>query len=286
LVTAEGNPQVPSQTTDRATPISMPPRPVLASMWEATRLLVDEGSCDVAVNLAYDWLPMFLTPFLGAPIVHLVSMGSMNDAMDAVIADTARRFPGSCAVHSRAQADTFTSPDPDTPDRLVPVGNGLDVDRYRPAAHADHLAFVGRISPEKGLEDAVAAALATGRELRVYGLLQDEPYWRKCLQLAPHLVSFGGFLPTAQLADELATAAALIVTPRWVEAFGNVAMEALACGVPVVAYDRGGPAEIVTDGVTGFVVPAGDVDALAAAVGRIGSIDRSACRRSAGPPRS
>ena len=71
------------------------------------------------------------------------------------------------------------------------------------------------------------------------------------------------------------------MTPRWVEAFGNVAVEAMACGVPVIAYRRGGPAEIVVDGVTGFLVEPDDVDGLAAAIGRIGEIDRSACRRQA-----
>ena len=69
------------------------------------------------------------------------------------------------------------------------------------------------------------------------------------------------------------------MTPAWVEAFGNVAIEAMATGVPVVAYDRGGPAEIITDGETGFVVPADDVDALIGAVARIDTIRRISCRQ-------
>jgi UDP-glucose:tetrahydrobiopterin glucosyltransferase len=280
LVLAHGQAQVPSQTTDRQTPITLPASPVLGAMWDEVHRLVADGETDVVVNLAYDWLPLYLTPYLvsaGVKVAHLVSMGSLNDAMDDIVTATAFRFPQSCAVHSRAQADTFPAPD-----QFVIVGNGLDVTRYRPVARpGDHLAFVGRISPEKGLEDAVEAAWTTGRKLRVYGLLQDEPYWRKCVSLAPDLVSYGGFLPTDELAVELATAAALIVTPKWVEAFGNVAMEALACGVPVLAYDRGGPAEIVSDGQNGWIVPADDVRALTEAIGRIDAIDRSTCRRSA-----
>ena len=69
------------------------------------------------------------------------------------------------------------------------------------------------------------------------------------------------------------------MTPKWVEAFGNVAIEAMATGVPVITYDRGGPAEIVIDGETGFVVPVDDVAALVAAVERIETIDRTMCRR-------
>ena len=65
----------------------------------------------------------------------------------------------------------------------------------------------------------------------------------------------------------------------WVEAFGNVVAEALACGVPVVAYGRGGPAEIVRDGETGFVVD-GEHE-MAEAIGRLGEIDPRRCRESA-----
>ena len=58
-----------------------------------------------------------------------------------------------------------------------------------------------------------------------------------------------------------------------------MAIEAMACGVPVIAYRRGGPAEIVVDGVTGFLVEPDDIAGMTAAVGRIGEIDRAACRR-------
>jgi UDP-glucose:tetrahydrobiopterin glucosyltransferase len=69
------------------------------------------------------------------------------------------------------------------------------------------------------------------------------------------------------------------MAPKWVEAFGNVAIEAMACGVPVIAYRRGGPAEIVVDGRTGFLVEPDDIDALVAAIARIGELDRVACRQ-------
>jgi UDP-glucose:tetrahydrobiopterin glucosyltransferase len=73
----------------------------------------------------------------------------------------------------------------------------------------------------------------------------------------------------------------MLMTPRWVEAFGNVAIEALACGVPVIAYRRGGPAEIVTDGKTGFLVEPDSVDGLVAAIERLDKIDRADCRHAA-----
>ena len=71
------------------------------------------------------------------------------------------------------------------------------------------------------------------------------------------------------------------MTPRWVEAFGNVAIEALACGVPVIAYRRGGPAEIITDGKTGFLVEPDSVAGLVEAIGKLSEIDRADCRHAA-----
>jgi UDP-glucose:tetrahydrobiopterin glucosyltransferase len=71
------------------------------------------------------------------------------------------------------------------------------------------------------------------------------------------------------------------MTPRWVEAFGNVAMEALACGVPVISYRRGGPIEIIKDGKTGFLVEPDSVDGLVDAIAHLNQIDRLACRQQA-----
>jgi UDP-glucose:tetrahydrobiopterin glucosyltransferase len=73
----------------------------------------------------------------------------------------------------------------------------------------------------------------------------------------------------------------LLMTHKWVEAFGNVVIEAMACGVPVISYRRGGPAEIVEDGVTGWLVEPDCLDGLVAAIARLPELDRSACRRRA-----
>lgn len=71
------------------------------------------------------------------------------------------------------------------------------------------------------------------------------------------------------------------MTPRWVEAFGNVAIEALACGVPVIAYRRGGPAEMIQHGKTGWLVEPDSIVALSEAIARIDQIDRHTCRQQA-----
>jgi UDP-glucose:tetrahydrobiopterin glucosyltransferase len=272
-----GNPQVSSQTEGRDAPTALPPSPVLGAMWEFVR--ANQQHYDVVLNLAYDWLPFYLTPFLEVPVAHLVSMGSLSEAMDAAVTGLLAVRPGAAAVHSRAQADTF----PSVADRFTVVGNGIAVERYDVREAADtpaYLGFIGRISPEKGIDDVFAVSAATGFPVKAWGLMQDEACWAAAQSAHPTArVSYEGFLATDDLQDAIGGCAAILMTPRWVEAFGNVAIEAMACGVPVIAYRRGGPSEIVDDGVTGFLVEPDDVAGLVIAVGRLGEIDRIACRR-------
>jgi UDP-glucose:tetrahydrobiopterin glucosyltransferase len=276
LVEVAGAPQVPAQTRSRSEPASLPAGSVLAAMWDEVRRR--QWSTDVVVNLAYDWLPLYLSGFLGVPVAHLVSMPSLSDVMDEAVCSAAALQPGSVAVHSRAQAETFPCPD-----ELRVVGNGVPVERYPFVAEGGgDLAWVGRIAGEKGLEAAFDVAARTGRHLRVFGLMQEPSVWDAARAAHPGLtVTYEGFLDTGSLAAGLGRCDALLVTPTWVEAFGNVVVEALACGVPVVTHRRGGPAEIVVDGETGFVVDPDDPDAMAAAIGRVGRLDRRACRADA-----
>jgi UDP-glucose:tetrahydrobiopterin glucosyltransferase len=286
----EGTHQVSSQLTGRDAPIELPARSVLAAMWDRVADL--QSDADVVVNLAYDWLPFYLTRWLPTPITHIVSMGSLTDVMDTAIHDVARRLPGRLAAHSQAQADTFDRAGDDgtiggstaisVPFRVL--GGGISVEQYAvrhaPGQDPAHLGAVGRISPEKGLEDVAALSARTGWPVKVWGFMQDPAYWRRVLAEHPGArLEYCGFLSSAELQEAIGNCTALVMTPKWVEAFGLVAVEAMATGVPVVAYDRGGPAEIIVDAETGFVVPADDLDALAAAVGRIGTIDRLRCRR-------
>lgn len=268
---------------DRDTSVSMPAQGVLAAMCEWAR--VHQHEFDVILNLAYDWLPFYLTAFfVDTPLVHLVSMATLSDGMDDVIEHAARLRPRSVAMHSRAQADTFPALADAVRAGLVPlIGSGIALERYDLHITADeppHLGFIGRISPEKGLADVVAVAAATGLPLKVWGLMQDRSVWDAAIAAHPRAdVTYEGFLPTDDLQSAIGGCAAIMMAPKWVEAFGNVAIEAMATGVPVISYRRGGPAEIIVDGETGFLVEPDDVGGLIAAVGRIDELDRVECRQ-------
>ncbi|HEY9666052.1 MAG TPA: glycosyltransferase family 4 protein [Coleofasciculaceae cyanobacterium] len=274
LAEIAGNPQISAQTQGRDAPTVIPASSILANMWDYARQV--QGDYDLIVNFAYDWLPFYLTPFFNIPVAHLVSMGSLTEAMDEIIERVAIRFPGTIGVHSLAQAETFAFAN-----HCRCVKNGIDVSLYDFCAEpAPWVGWVGRIAPEKGLEDAVAASQLTGIPLKIMGVLQNDSYWQQILRDYPNApIEYEGFLSTDELQKRLRQCRALLMTPRWVEAFGNVAIEALACGVPVISYHRGGPAEIIEDGKTGFLVEPDSVEALVEAMGNLDKIDRHACRQ-------
>jgi UDP-glucose:tetrahydrobiopterin glucosyltransferase len=276
LIALPGSLQISAQSQSRDALVTLPSDAVLGRMWDYARQ--QQQHYDVLVNFAYDWLPFYLTPFFSTPIAHLVSMGSLSDAMDTVIQTVADRYPATLGVHSLAQAATFKwAKDAHN------LKNGFDIDQYEfCATPSDYLAWVGRIAPEKGLQDAVAAAAKADVKLKIFGVVQDRDYWRQIQTNHPAApIEYCGFVETTALQAQLRQARGLLMTPHWVEAFGNVAIESLACGVPVVAYDRGGPAEIVRHGETGWLVEPDVVPALVNGIRDIDKIDRAACRAQA-----
>ena len=118
-----------------------------------------------------------------------------------------------------------------------------------------------------------------GEKLKVWGIVQDESYALKIEKMfPPGLLEWKGFLETNELQKELGNCRALLNTPKWNEAYGNVVVEALACGVPVVAYKRGGPSEIIEHGKTGYLAIPDDKDSLLGYLRLVSQIDRKSCR--------
>jgi glycosyltransferase involved in cell wall biosynthesis len=145
---------------------------------------------------------------------------------------------------------------------------------------SEYLAFLGRVSPEKGLDDAIKIAKQAGMTLRIAAKVdnEDKEYFESVIKplLNDPLVEFIGEIGYPEKGEFLGDAAALLFPINWPEPFGLVMIEALACGTPVIAYSSGSVPEVLEDGVTGFLVD--NVNAAAEAVGRLSEIDRSRCR--------
>ncbi len=177
-------------------------------------------------------------------------------------------------------SDAQRQPLPDA-DWVATVPHGVPADFYPVGrGRGGYLAFLGRISPEKRLDTAIAAARATGIPLRIAAKVDrvDVDYFET--QIRPLFgpgVEFLGEIGGATKAKFLGDARALLFPIDWPEPFGLVMIEALACGTPVVARRRGSVPEVLEHGVTGFVCD--DEAAMITAVRNLDTIDRAACRR-------
>ncbi len=144
-----------------------------------------------------------------------------------------------------------------------------------------YLAFLGRISPEKGVDRAIEIAIRAGMKLKVAAKIDrgDRDYFERTIKkMMEHpLIEFVGEIAHSEKQEFLGNAAALLFPIEWPEPFGLVMIEAMACGTPVIAQPFGSVPEILPDGVCAFVMR--DVNEGVDAVQRIGEIDRAGCRR-------
>ncbi len=174
--------------------------------------------------------------------------------------------------------------------RLVPNGafyatvhHGMPLDLHRfDARGGDYLAFLGRVSPQKGIDTAIRIALESGLHLKIAARIYPEERAYFAEVIAPMLagagprVEFVGEVAGAEKDAFLGGARALLFPIVWPEPFGLVMIEALASGTPVIAFNRGSVPEVIDHGETGFIVDS--AEQAVAAVKSIDRIDRAACR--------
>ena len=144
-----------------------------------------------------------------------------------------------------------------------------------------YLAVLGRIAPEKGVDAAIRIAIRCGTPLKIAAKIDraDQEYYDEVIRpLIDHpLVEYIGEIADHEKSAFLSGALGLLLPINWPEPFGLVMIEAMACGTPVIAYNRGSVPEIIDERVTGFVVE--DEISAVAAVGLLPQIDRSAVRK-------
>ncbi|MGY4622428.1 glycosyltransferase family 4 protein [Bradyrhizobium sp. USDA 4486] len=162
------------------------------------------------------------------------------------------------------------------------VYHGLPLDLHKPTYHprGNYLAFLGRISPEKRPDRAIAIARAAGLPLKIAAKIDnaDEAYFRETI--SPLLngpgVEFIGEINESEKTEFLGNAAALLFPIDWPEPFGLVMIEAMACGTPVLAFCRGSVTEVVEDGITGRIVKS--IEEAVQAMPSLLALDRKAVR--------
>lgn len=206
--------------------------------------------------------------------------GPFNEELTDLYRYVADRVPIVAISHAQRRAA------PDVPVARV-IHHGVDVSQFPVGdgagdAEGPYVLFLGRMAPDKGPHRAIEVARRAGMRLLLAAKMR-EPWEREFFAeqveplLGPDAVYLGEVSHDRKL-ELLAGAAALVFPIRWNEPFGMVMIEAMACGTPVLAFPEGAAPEVVDDGRTGFLCE--DEDAMVAAVGRLGYLQRDDCRRS------
>jgi glycosyltransferase involved in cell wall biosynthesis len=230
------------------------------------------ASFDV-IHCHVDWLHLPLLRSIGANFVT-----TMHGRLDLDFIRTAMRsFPEACFV---SISDNQRTPLPSL-NWGATIYHGMPTNALKPCYEPDkYLAFLGRITPEKGPEAAIRLAKAADRPLRIAAKIPraENHFFREKIEplIDGNDVEFVGEVNEAEKQEFLGKAAGLLFPISWPEPFGLVMIEAMACGTPVIATRCGSVPEVVTSGVSGFVVDS-EEDALAA-IQRIPTLDRHQVR--------
>jgi glycosyltransferase involved in cell wall biosynthesis len=242
--------------------------PKVAECLHIASLFERADEFDVIHN-GFDFLPLTYSELVTTPVVTTIHGFSSPNIIEAY-----RRYDATTTYIAISDADRH----PDLT-YAATILHGIDVDAFPKHHHpGEHLLFFGRIHPDKGTAAAIAVARATGRQLVIAGIVQDEDYFRA--EVEPHIdgdrVRYVGAVGAEDRADVIGGAHALLHLIDFDEPFGFSVAEALACGTPVIASARGSMPELIEDGRDGWLIE--DEDGAAAAVDRVGSLDRRVIR--------
>ena len=242
--------------------------PKVAECLHIANVFEHADAFDVIHN-GFDFLPLTYSDLVTTPVVTTIHGFSS---------------PRIAAVYERYDATTtyVAISDADRNPALhyaATIHHGIDVDAFPLGREpGEHLLYFGRIHPDKGTAHAIEVARRADRRLVIAGIVQDERYFRE--EVEPHVdgdrVEFVGAVSADDRAAVLGGSHALLHLIDFDEPFGFSVVEAMTCGVPVVAYARGSMGELIEHGTTGYLVDGLDdaVDAVALA----GELDRGVIR--------
>ena len=245
---------------------------LIPKVWECLHIseLFEHADAYDIIHNHFDFLPLTYTGLTTTPVVTTIHGFSSPG-----IVPVYKKYNNKTFYVSISDADR--SPDLDY---IRTIHHGVDIAQFdfQPTPD-DTLLFFGRIHPDKGTRQALEIAKACGKKLVLAGIIQDQTYYDQ--YVAPHMdndkVAYIGSVGPVERNRLLGKACALLHPIFFNEPFGLSVVESMACGTPVIAFNRGSMPELIEDGRSGFLVDT--VDEAIAAVARIPKIDRATCRR-------
>jgi glycosyltransferase involved in cell wall biosynthesis len=240
--------------------------------WECLHIsdvFENAGDFDLIHN-NFDFLPLSYSQLVTTPMVTTIHGFSSPDILPVY-----RKYSGKTNYVSISNANR----NPDL-EYLATVYHGIDPKQLIYSAKPEeYLLFFGRISKDKGTKEAIAIAKQSGRQLIMAGIIPEPEYFEH--EIKPHIddrtVVYAGSVGPEDRNALLGNAAALLHPINFDEPFGLSVIEAMACGTPVIAINRGSMPELIVDGKTGFLVHT--LDEAVAAIERIPEINRADCRQ-------
>ncbi len=199
------------------------------------------------IHNSFDFLPLTYSELTSTPVVTTIHGFSSPEIVPVYV-----KYNRSSFYVAISDADRHPGLD-----YVATIHHGIDTRNitFSPAS-GSYLAFFGRIHPDKGVVTAIDAAKETGIPLRIGGIIQDEVYFEHEVRplLDGERVQYVGPVLAEDRSSFLGGAVALLHLIDFDEPFGLSVVEAMACGTPVIAFDRGSMSEIIVEGTTGSVV--------------------------------
>jgi glycosyltransferase involved in cell wall biosynthesis len=247
-------------------------RSIMSKVWECLHIseLFEHAEEFDIIHNNFDFLPLTYTGLITTPVVTTIHGFSSPGILPVY-----KKYNSKVFYVSISEADR--SPELDY---IKTIHHGIDINQFdfQPEPD-DYLLFFGRIHHDKGAREALDIARACDKRLILAGIIQDEAYYHQHIE--PHLddnnVVYAGSVGPFKRNQLLGKATALLHPINFNEPFGLSVIESMACGTPVIAYNRGSMPELIEDGGNGFLVNTAKeaIDAVA----RIYEIERASCRR-------
>ena len=249
-------------------------RSLIPKVWECLHIseLFENAEDFEMIHNNFDFLPLTYIGLTTIPVVTTIHGFSSPGILPVY-----KKYNGKAFYVSISDADR--SPDLDY---IKTIHHGIDLTQFdfQPVPE-DYLLFFGRIHQDKGTRQALNIARACNKKLILAGIIQDQAYYDQ--YVAPHIINdkvvYVGSVGPSERNRLLGNACALLHPIQFDEPFGLSVIESMACGTPVIAFDRGSMPELIENGKNGFLV--GTVAEAIETVARIKEIDRAYCRRHA-----